>query len=281
MPFRLPRDFPIVGAEEVYTQRDAPIARLHIHDCLEVGYCHDGSGVYVVGEKIFPYRAGDITVINDREFHLGRSAQGTVSHWTFLLLDPGRLVGPQATRPELLNTTTLGGPSFRNILAGREHPRLAEQVLALIGELRERRLGFREAVRALVWLLMVRLQRLAPKGKEQKAGRRTSVERLAPALEYLAANYAESVAVDALAERCGTSPTHLRRLFHEATGLSPKGYLTQLRLRMAMTLLAASDHSILEVSLAAGFQTLSSFNRHFKQALGEAPRAWRKKQRSS
>jgi len=56
---------------------------LHVHDSLEVGYCYDGRGIFVIEDKVFPFSAGDVCVINSSEMHLARSAEGTESHWTF------------------------------------------------------------------------------------------------------------------------------------------------------------------------------------------------------
>src|ERR1700742_1607573 len=79
-PIALPDDFPLVDQGH-FAQGDAPITFLHGHDCLELGYCYEGAGVFVIGEKLLPFRGGDVSVIPPAEFHLARSMAGTRSKW--------------------------------------------------------------------------------------------------------------------------------------------------------------------------------------------------------
>ena len=50
----------------------------------------------------------------------------------------------------------------------------------------------------------------------------------------------------------------------------------QARLLRAMTLLAEPRPSVLEVAMTVGFESLSSFNRAFRQGTGETPSAYRR-----
>ena len=284
-PLHLPAEFPFVCGR-VTVQGDNPITMLHVHDCLEVGYCFDGRGVFVIEDKVFPFSAGDVSVINNHEMHLAQSVPGTVSHWTWLIMDPVRLVGflPQGDS-EALRFDSLCGPKFVNLMTARDQPEIIAVTRQLIEESTHQRPGYQTAIRALVWQLMVLLHRLPAGGhrtarnaQERKvfqAAARANLGRIGAALEHLARHCAEPIAIPALAALCHTSVTNFRRLFRQATGLSPHQYLTHLRLQMASTLLAGTDRKILDISQAVGYETLSSFNRHFLHAFGMAPRQWR------
>lgn len=276
-PISLPEDFPIAGGG-VYQQSDKPITRLHIHNCLEVGYCHSGSGIFVVEDKVFPFRKGDVSVINHREMHLAQSAKGTFSEWTFISLDPLKLLGARVDDSGLLNTLPLGGPLFTNILTGQQHADSAPIMRELVKELADKKKGYRSCVRGLVWTLLARLHRMSCGNETEvaKTGRR-DIERVAPALHYMATHYMESVRMTVLAKACFMSLTNFRRLFSQAVKKTPFEYLTHVRIQMATVLLADTDKTVLEISLETGYATLSSFNRQFKTALGRPPRAWRRK----
>ena len=276
-PVSLPADFPVTDFSGVYRQSDKPITRLHIHDCLEIGYCHSGAGIFVVEDKIFPYRQGDVSVINRREMHLARSRKGTFSEWTFIALDPLKLLGARAESTDALDTLPFCGPHFRNIVAGRQHGDIAWLARELAAELAQKRPGYQACVRGLVWTLLSRLRRLPGRHGLLEAGsRRENIERLAPALQYMAARYMENLRVENLAKACFMSLTNFRRLFKQAVHKTPLEYLAGVRIQMASVLLADSAKTILEISLEVGYQTISSFNRQFKSALGMPPRAWRK-----
>lgn len=275
MPVPLPKDFPITPAG-IHRQKDTPITALHLHDHLELGYCYSGSGIFVIESKVFSYRAGDISVINEREVHLAQSTAGSVSEWSFILLDPTGLLGANWEDPDLLETASLCGPEFPNILSGVGHAGTAQTLRLLIEELRQAHPGWRSAVRGLVWSLMAQLHRLA--GRTPTAGElldRRPMERVAPALQYLATHLAETVGVEALARRCGMSETNFRRVFHAATGRSPVDYLIHLRMQMAAALLRNTTRPITAIALAVGCPTLSTFNRHFRRVHAMSPRAWR------
>jgi AraC-like DNA-binding protein len=271
----LPEDFPIryIG----HRQADTPITALHLHDHLEIGYCHSGSGIFVIENKVFSYRAGDVTVVNEHEVHLAQSTAGSLSDWSFVLLDPLGLLGTTADDPGLLETASLCGPEFPNLLSGPEHTDMAQTVCLLIEELRQGKPGWRSAVRGQVWSLMAQLHRLPGRTPAalEKVDRRP-MERLAPALNCMTSRYAESVPVKELARQCGMSLTNFRRVFRSVTGRSPVDYLIHLRVQMAASLLRNTTRPITEIAMDVGCPTLSTFNRHFRRLQAMSPRDWRR-----
>lgn len=275
-PITLPNDFAITDGRGVYQQSDQPITQLHQHNCLEIGFCHTGSGIFVIEDKVFHFQAGDISVINQREMHLAQSTKGTSSNWTFISLDPLKLLEARVDDFNLLNTLPLGGPAFMNILPGRQHPDLAQILPELIKELADKKTNYRSCVRGLVWTLLARLHRLPGGAKTEttKTGRR-DIERVAPALNYMIIHYMEPLRMTTLAKQCFMSLTNFRRVFEQAVKKTPLKYLSHLRIQMATAFLANTDKTILEIALETGYPSLSSFNRQFKAAMGRSPRAWR------
>lgn len=274
-PIQLPDEFP-VRAQGYFTQSDAPITYLHGHDCLELGYCYEGAGVFVIGDKVLPFQGGDISVITPSEFHLARSMAGTQSKWAWLYLDPIRLLQPAGEESASLGSGHLTGRSFRNIIRPQVDAPACALLRQVFEELRDRRPGYRAAARGLIQGLLVRLHRLGPKRlrREPSAGNR-SMHRVAPALDLMAARYPDRLSIRDWARPCHVSPTHFRRLFRKALGQSPHVYLTELRVRMAATRLHATGEKVLVIAENTGFPTLSSFNRAFRQVMKMTPREWR------
>jgi AraC-like DNA-binding protein len=271
----LSKDFPIAMGGR-HSPSTEPISWLHLHDCLEFGYCHQGAGIFVVEDKVLPFAAGDVSVINDCEMHLARSASEAVSSWSFIMLDPARLLGAASEDREALRSAPLCGPRFPNILKPAAHPELVAAVRQLVGELEARRPGHRTVVRGLVLAIMGMLHRLpgvSPRAAQRRP--RDAAERIAPALDRLARDYAEPIAMPELAELCGTSESNLRRLFGQVTGRSPRNYLTYLRVQVATALLESTTLRVLDIAGRVGYPTLSSFNRHFGRIMKCPPRKWR------
>jgi len=66
---------------------DTPVGYLHYHNGLEFGLCRSGQGVFIVADKVRPFRAGDISVIDRSERHYAQSAPGVSSDWTWAQMD--------------------------------------------------------------------------------------------------------------------------------------------------------------------------------------------------
>lgn len=276
-PIKLQEGFPVSVGRAIHRQMDQPITLLHLHDCLEIGYCYSGTGIFVIENKVFPFKAGDLCVVNDEEVHLAQSTRGTVSQWRFVMVDPARLLKLSAENTALLSIAPLGGSDFRNVIRGEEQPGLCEKVRMMIDELLEAGEGYREAVRGMMLAIMAGLHRLPGRtGAAVPRRRRVDMERIAPALQHLATHYAEQVRISALAKMCNMSPTHFRRMFKKAAGRSPARHLTNLRIRMAAALLESTQRKVLDIAMEVGYSTLSSFNRHFKTVIGMSPRELRK-----
>ena len=275
-PIDLNPSFPM-GGGGIYVQADRPITCLHIHDCLELGYCFSGSGVFFVAEKVLPYEAGDVVFINNTEVHLASSAPGTKSNWSWIFLDPVSLLGPSGEGQS--DPTPLAGPAFSNILSGKSHPAIAVIVRKMLEELEGQQSGRESLLKALTLELMIRVHRIAP--PRQASPEPRDYQRLAPALHWLNKHYASPLKVGELARSCGLSEPHFRRLFTRTMGRSPRTYWNNLRLEMASLLLRSTRQSVLEISSLVGFETLSSFNRLFLSRFEQSPRAWRQASISS
>lgn len=100
--------------------------------------------------------------------------------------------------------------------------------------------------------------------------------RMAAALrEYLDANAASGVSLDALAEYAGLSKYYVLRTFKAATGMAPHAYLVQRRVELARRALERGAAPA-EAALLAGFTDQSHMTRRFKAIHGITPGAYRR-----
>src|SRR4051812_25170613 len=89
------------------------------------------------------------------------------------------------------------------------------------------------------------------------------------------ARYFEPLGVDDMAAAAGLSRAHFSREFRRAFGESPHAYLLTRRLERAAALLRATDHSVAEICLSVGLQSVGSFTTSFGRMFGESPTAYR------
>lgn len=81
----------------------------------------------------------------------------------------------------------------------------------------------------------------------------------------------EDVGLTAVARHCAVSEGHLSRVFHHATGLTFREYLTQVRVEHAKALIQHTGKGVAEIAYESGFQSLSQFHRVFRKIHGIAP----------
>ena len=90
-------------------------------------------------------------------------------------------------------------------------------------------------------------------------------------------DYAQPLAVEALARGVNVSSGHLSRSFRRAFGESPYSYLMTRRIERAMALLRHSDLSITDVSIAVGCASLGTFSTRFTELVGVPPSVYRRR----
>ena len=280
-PIALPAEAPIL-ADGGYELSDQPITRLHVHQCLELGGCHEGHGVFMIAGKVRTFEAGDVVLIPSAEPHFACSAPGTSSRWTWIYLDPERLVPPGAIDPAWLDTAGMRGSGFASVFAAATHPDLAQAVFRLAAELEGNAQGRRAMVQTLVMEILLHAHRVRPvdNGTMGKAREVPDFGRLAPALQLLARDYARPLLMGELARRCGLSEPQFRRVFRRTMGCAPLAYQHDLRVRTAAALLRGTTKSVLEIGLESGFESVSSLHRAFRGRLGVTPLDWRRGQTS-
>lgn len=97
------------------------------------------------------------------------------------------------------------------------------------------------------------------------------------AINYMNLNYAKNISIELLSRIVGVDRTYFYRLFKESTKISPKEYLSNLRIEKAKMLLCNSNMNIKEIALSVGFSNYLSFERVFKEKNGINPTIYRKK----
>ena len=158
---------PITGNTQ--KQTDDPISYLHVHDYFEIGYCHRGSGIFSIENKLLSYRAGSVCVVTSREFHLGQSAPGTQSVWTFMYVDLPKLLRPgTAEELEIYDCSGFAGPDFNNIFNMDNAPRISELGRLLTEEFTGQKKRWLTAVRGIIWALLAEMHRLVPDSKDNE-----------------------------------------------------------------------------------------------------------------
>lgn len=99
---------------------------------------------------------------------------------------------------------------------------------------------------------------------------------MSKAMSYIVAHSSEELSLKHVAQMVNLSPNHFCRRFKEATSLSFTEFLNKTRLESAKQKLRNDPSArVGEVAFSAGFQSISRFNRVFRQKVGLSPTEYR------
>lgn len=100
---------------------------------------------------------------------------------------------------------------------------------------------------------------------------------VARAKAFIASHAEEPLSLGMVARAVNTSSFYFCKVFRRSTGIKFVDYVGRVRVERVKQLLLNPHSNISEAAYAAGFTSLSQFNRIFKRVVGQEPRQWREK----
>ena len=94
--------------------------------------------------------------------------------------------------------------------------------------------------------------------------------------DYINTKFREKKYLQELSDRVGLNRSYFSSLFKKSTGFGVVEYINELRIHYSIELLKTTAKSILEISLLAGFDSLSLFYSAFKKSTSISPHVFRK-----
>jgi AraC-like DNA-binding protein len=98
---------------------------------------------------------------------------------------------------------------------------------------------------------------------------------MARARQFIEDHQAEPLSLGRIAHVANISRHYFCKMFKKATGINFIDYLSRVRVEKSKTLLLNPNSRISEVAFACGFQSITNFNRAFKQIVRRSPTQFR------
>ncbi len=98
---------------------------------------------------------------------------------------------------------------------------------------------------------------------------------ISKARQYIEENLTEELPLARVAEAVHTSSFYFCKMFKKVTGLNFTHYVSRVRVERAKTMLQNPNLRVSEIAFEVGFQSLTHFNRVFRQLTGVSPSAFR------
>lgn len=291
------RKYKIPNQKSIYIERqtwnsDATVA-FHNHDCTEIVYVIDGSGINYIDCFRYPVIAGDLYFINMESKHSSYSASGmTIYNLMFKFDDTfssdemssfleneyfsaffsyGKKL--QLNREKTLSRIHLPPPNA-------EHIKRWFDLLYL--EQGNRLPGQYYNMKALLTLILNAVCRDYSSLKERacliEESRNESLQAFPRIMDYINKNYTKNVSLSRLANLMNLTSNYLSELFRKQAGIGIMRYVLSLRIESArIMLLEAPRLNITEIALRSGFHDPNYFTRAFRKATNYSPLEYRKK----
>jgi AraC-like DNA-binding protein len=253
-----------------------PLFPLHEHDFCEIVIVASGSGWHVLNDEPHLLSCGEVFYLRAGDRHAFDEVNDL--YLTNVLYRPNDLLLHSDRVARYLQPTAAEAGERRYWQVSGDA--LDALWLSLAGIARESRCidsasGVMAESHFVQLLVTLWRARFATDGEKLSPS-----ARLAQALKYLRHNCTEPVDLDDVAWRFGYAPRTFRRVFREATAITPHGYLVKLRLGHAMRALRASDDTVTEIAFAAGFNDPNYFSYAFSKLIGISPSRYREQARS-
>jgi AraC-like DNA-binding protein len=272
-------DFPLAVLEYV-TQGDGD--RMHWHDHLEVAVVLDGRGAFLFGQRALPAEVGDIFFIDNSQPHVALAEPGTSLRLLLVLFRPELVAGPGCRELDLGYLAPFRVDERTASPRIRGGSALATEVAPVLHDLRaiwerhdpsERHLADATLRRALA--LVNRHRGAGPRAAAVRAAADRR-EQIRPVLAYVDRHCRESITLGDVAEVVHVSPSRVRHVFKDVTGVSFKEYITQIRVAEAKRLLLGTDLSVAEIARAVSYTNLHQFYKVFYRSCAMSPGEYRR-----
>ena len=262
-PCTIPKDFPTVA--------------LHWHKSMEFIYVKKGHGQVQMGLELLEADASDVFILPPGTLHALRGLPGRVMEYENIIFETEFLGSGAADICARQYLVPLAGGRLLQPLRLRSGMEAYEEVTACLGFAeqlcKDRRTGYELGVKSAMLQILLHLIQLQPAPPAMES---PNTARLKLVLQRVQEEYAQPLRVEQMAAGCGFSTSHFMRWFRQMTGSSFNVYLNEYRLAAAAEKLRLTDRKILDIAQEAGFDSLSNFNRQFKNRYGVTPREYRR-----
>jgi len=259
----------------------APHVRaLHAHVWKEIGFFYQGAGVFYVGDRAVPMRAGDVFVLDSGVPHRARPTGRRPLRMLFLYFDAAFLNRAGGGAAGVLDAFELAARyRVHHVPAAAPGAAAVRRLLRdAAAEATARPSDWEPAAAACVVRALVLTAR-AIRAQVGAAGLSPApagaAARFRPVLDHIEAHLGNPLYVDALAGLAALSPSRFRHAFKAAVGMPVTRYVRDARVARAQSLLRSTDWPVSAVARHVGFNSLAHFNRTFRAATNSAPLAYR------
>lgn len=258
-----------------------PIINIHWHNEIEMVIVEDGECDCMINLENYTAKKGNIILIKPLVLHSLTTPKGKTMDWNTIIFDLNILksaitdgclikylapiLNNEHELPKIINSSSLGYSEILNCLK------------SLIKIYSNKEEAFELELKANLFHLFFLFYKynLVTKNSSKKEISTETEEKIKNILNYIHTHYFENISIEDLSQISSFSEYHFMKFFKKHIGMTSIEYINNYRLEKASALLSSTDKSIMEISLDVGFNSVSYFNKLFKNKYKLTPKEFR------
>lgn len=241
--------------------------RLHSHEEYEIYMFLEGDSKYVVEEKFYTLRPGDVIIIRKGEMHRVYHNSSTRYHRIFLMVSPHFFKEKNCPEYEavfLKNTNGIGNKIDSELV-------YSSGLYDAIMRLKKYSENFTTGETLITDSTMIEIVHIL-NNIQSFTSADFSKGAVKDIISYINDNFTQEISLDLLAEKFYLSKHHICHIFKKYTGLTVQNYTKQKRLTLAREL-HSNGMTLSEAAISSGFSDYSSFYRAYKKKYKAMPKS--------
>lgn len=254
--------------------QDEKTMNIHIHDCYEIFYSISGGKQFLINNKFYDIKPGDLFVINQFESHYLSQIDQTVLERIVLSVHPDYV-------------KALSTPQTNLDICFTERPKQFSHRISLTKEQQKRYMYFINKITSnsgygndiieksafMELLVLLNSFYYISTQKESTLSTYTYNHQVEEMISFINQHIQEPITIEALAKHFYLSDSYICRMFKSATGTTINKYMIARRISIAKSLLA-SGLNVNDVCEQCGFRDYSNFLKAFTRAVGISPKKY-------
>lgn len=254
----------------------------HAHSEYQLFVVLEGTGTRFIGDSIRSFKPGELVLTGRHLPHLWRSDEAyfekNSSHKTegiVIYLNENFLGDHILEKEEMLALKKLFSKSMRGLeFYGSKKIEVTELMKELV---------YLQGVHSVIHLLHILEILAATKEYHYISSKpyddtfnQNETDRLNTVYEFAFKNFRKKISLEEIAELLHMTPTSFSRYFTMKNNKSFSRFIAEIRIKHACEMLTETDESVAQVCYDCGFNTLSNFNKQFKEIMSKKPTEYKK-----
>ncbi len=247
------------------------------HPELEINFIVEGCGKYVVDDKSYDFKSGDVLFVRANVPHCIPSMESDEVlafviriNWYYMW----NICADYIETARIHTLITSGVPINSYFPKESGVGKKIEEIRELFRDENDAtRFEIKRQILNLLIIISDSVADTSTPENDQKAP--AHIAEIQRAVNFINENLSKHITLDDIAHAASMSRSYVSSYFKLVTGVSPYEYLLTARVEKAIGLLKKTEFSVTEIAQKCGFGSLSSFNKTFRRSIGVTPREYR------